>query len=291
MFRVTQFSDLHVRTEPAGFGPDTDESWSAVRDDAFARDRPTPDMVVVTGDIADTGAPAEYEKVGRALAGLPAPVQLLPGNHDRQVPFEAILPRPGLSTGRTLRVGPWLFLFADSNHDGRVTTDSGGVTDRDDRTHRDGRFGPAEAAWIVETIAASDADHAFLWTHHPPNGFGMFESPALEAEAAEIVRAAPALRGLGVGHSHTTAVLDLHGVPVHQCPSLSTNVNHTSFVTIPPGYRTYEFADDGSIATEVHVVEDERWPSWELPEPGRRYVSGEIDLEQMQEELGRIWNE
>ena len=291
MLRVTQFSDLHFRTEPAGFGPDTDQSWVAVRDHAFAPDRPTPDLVVVTGDIADTGAPEEYDKVGRALAELPVPVQLLPGNHDRQVPFEAILPRPGLSTGRTLRVGPWLFLFADSNHDGRVTTDTGGFADRDDRTHVDGRWGPVEVAWIADTIAASDAEHAFLWTHHPPNGFGMFESPTLEAEATSIVASSPSLRGLGVGHSHTTTVLDLDGVPVHQCPSLSTNVNHTTFVTIPPGYRTYEFGDDGSITTEVHVVEDERWPSWELPGPGRRFVSGEITLEQMQVELGRDWKD
>jgi hypothetical protein len=44
---------------------------------------PLPDAVLISGDLADTGAAAEYERVRELLTPLPMPVHLLPGNHDR----------------------------------------------------------------------------------------------------------------------------------------------------------------------------------------------------------------
>jgi hypothetical protein len=29
---------------------------------------------------------------------------------------------------------------------------------------------------------------------------------------------------------------------------------------LPPGYRTYEFNPDGSWSSDVHLVDDDRWP-------------------------------
>ena len=285
VFRVTQFSDMHFCTDPQAESRNTDDTWDAVFADAFGSDRPTPDLVVITGDIADNGTEAEYRKIAEKLERLPVPAVIVPGNHDRQVPFHAILPRPGVSNRRTLRVGTWLFLFADSNADGKERQPDGSLVDREDRTHAHGSFGDAEVAWMAATIEHSDADHAFVWTHHPPGAFGFFHKPDHDAEFARLVDMAPTIAGVGAGHTHTNTIHECGGRPIHQCPSLSVNLNLQEFATLPPGYRTYEFFDDGTVNSEAHLVAEDRWPSAPLPEIGRRVLTGEISYEDMKAQL------
>lgn len=285
VFRVTQFSDMHFCTDPEAASRNTDDTWDAVFADAFNSERPLPDLVVITGDIADNGSEAEYEKIAEKLARLPVPTIVCPGNHDRQAPFDAILPRLGVGNGRTMRIGSWLFLFADSNADGRDRRPDGSLVDREDRTHAHGRFGDAEVAWIVETVGRSDADHVFVWTHHPPGAFGFFNKADHDAEFARLVEMAPAIRGVGAGHTHTNTIHECAGRPIHQCPSLSVNLDFGGFFTLPPGYRTYEFADDGSITSEAHLVGVGRWPSSPLSEPARQMLRGEISYEELMAQL------
>ncbi len=281
VFRVTQFSDMHFCTDPEAASRNTDDTWDAVFADAFDAGRPLADLVVITGDIADNGTEAEYEKIAEKLARIPVPTVVCPGNHDRQVAFDAILPRPGISNRRTLRVGSWLFLFADSNADGRERRPDGSLVDREDRTHAHGRFGNAEVAWIAETVERSDADHAFVWTHHPPGAFGFFSKPDHDAEFARLVEMVPEIVGVGAGHTHTYKTHECGGRPIHQCPSLSVNIDFENFTTLPPGYRTYEFSDDGSVASEAHLVGEDRWPSSAIAEMAQRMLRGEISYEEM----------
>ena len=276
---------MHFCTDPEAASRNTDDTWDAVFADAFDSGRPLADLVVITGDIADNGTEAEYEKVAEKLSRLSVDAVVCPGNHDRQAPFDAILPRPGISSGRTLRVGSWLFLFADSNADGRDRRPDGSLVDREDRTHAHGRFGDAEVAWIVETVERSDADHAFVWTHHPPGAFGFFGKEDHDAEFARLIDMAPSIRGVGAGHTHTNTTHECAGRPVHQCPSLSTNLNLDEYTTLPPGYRTYEFSDDGTVTSEAHLVGEEQWPIYPLAEVTRRMLRGEISFEEMMEQL------
>jgi Icc protein len=285
MFRVTQFSDTHFRVNPDGESRSTDDTWDAVFADAFDAARPLPDLVVITGDIANDGTEAEYKKIAGHFARIPVHAVVCPGNHDRQVPFDAILPRPGVSNARTMRVENWLFLFADSNADGRERRPDGSLVDREDRTMAHGRFGDPELAWMAETVAGSDADHAFVWTHHPPGVVGFFKSEVHDAEFERLIDMAPAIRGVGAGHTHTNTVVECAGRPIHQCPSLWVNLDTKDYTTLPPGYRTYEFSEDGSITSEAHLVGEERWPRDPINEPARRMLRGEISYEEMQAEL------
>ncbi len=291
MLRVTQFSDLHFSTSGershGGVGYDVDDVWDTVFDHAFGGDNDHPDLVVITGDIADRGEPSEYQKAAEKLARLPVHANACPGNHDFHVPFESHLPRVGLTASRTLRLGDWLFVFADSNFSGRRFDESSGrLVDNDDRIESDGQLGPAEVAWIDDTIASTDAANAFIWVHHPPGAIGSFSVPAYDAEIEAIANRHPKLRGVGAGHTHTNSETVVGGIPVHTCPAFTVNVDYRKLEILPPGYRTYEFGDDGGVSSTVHMMNDDsRWPSWKLPEPAVRMLMGEITWEEMTSEL------
>ncbi|MDH3705353.1 MAG: metallophosphoesterase [Acidimicrobiia bacterium] len=284
MIRVTQLTDTHF-TEGAGrshggMGYDTDETWAEVRAHAFGRGT-LPDLVVITGDIADTGAPGEYRKAAAALADIPAPAYVLPGNHDFQTPFDAILPRPGLDALRTLTVGDWLFVFADSNAASRVLDVDGRAVDRDDRIHLDAGLGAREIGWLDDTLAAAVTEHVFVWVHHPPAVPGAFNVPAYDEELEALLLRHRRVRGVAGGHVHTDRVEQLANRPVFVCPALATNIDMEANTSLPPGYRTFEFHDDGHIVSEAHLIEDERWPRRDFPPVVFEYFAGRIELDEL----------
>ncbi len=289
MIRVTQFSDTHfsisgVRSH-GGFGYDTDDVWETVFAHAFGGGPALPDLVVITGDIADHGLADEYAKAAQHFARLPVAANVCPGNHDFHTPFESGLPRPRLTMSRTLRVGNWLFLFADSNFAGREMGDDGRLHDKHDRIESNGQFGPSELAWLSETMGATDADYAFIWVHHPPKAAGTYNVPAYDAEVVELCGQHPKLRGFGAGHTHTNTVVELAERPVFTCPAFTINLDLTALTLLPPGYRTYQFGDDGTVTSECHLLDDDRWPRRRLPKPAVRMLTGEISWDEMLEQM------
>jgi len=117
LIRVAHLSDTHFLAEgehaEGGFAYDTGEAFEAVRDH-LTNYRPH-DLIVVTGDIADHGRPAQYQRAAAAFAQLDAPVNVCPGNHDQDIAFTMGMGRPGVGTSRAIEVGGWCFLFVDSN--------------------------------------------------------------------------------------------------------------------------------------------------------------------------------
>lgn len=293
MLTVTQLSDLHVsppgRRGYGGLAPDTAESFDAVLASAFGDGRRS-DLTVVTGDIADRGAPEEYGIAADRLARIPTPVTVLPGNHDFSAPFEGRLPAPGVSMNRAERHGPWQFIYLDSNADGRHTDATGRLVDDEDRIRSNGRLGAAEVGWVDELLGASEAEHVWLWVHHAPGATGMFWQPPYTAEIEGLIERNPRIRGIGAGHTHTNEQPVVGERPVTICPSLTLNFDIDAWTTFPPGYRTYEFGDDGSVESRLHLLDDADWPRIPLPEAVVRFIEGELTWDEMraavQAELG-----
>ena len=83
---ICQLTDLHVR--PVGKPANRVSETNLFTERAFravTRLTPRPDMVVITGDLTECGLPAEYDNFAAILRrSLPAPVYVVPGNHDRR---------------------------------------------------------------------------------------------------------------------------------------------------------------------------------------------------------------
>ena len=78
-FRLVQLTDSHIGADWSDVDP-----AAALRQVVAAIRRVTdrPDAILVTGDLAEHGDPAEYAVVRELASGLGAPVLALPGNHD-----------------------------------------------------------------------------------------------------------------------------------------------------------------------------------------------------------------
>ena len=291
--RVLQLSDTHFLAEGAeaegGFAYDTSEAFDAVFEHCGANAGGA-DMVVVTGDIADHGEPDEYRLAASAFARFEVPVNVCPGNHDFDAPFTVGVARPGVSTSRVVEAGPWAFVFVDSNAGGMIVDETGRTIDPSDgsRLHRNGTLGMREAAWIRDVCARTAAQHVFVWVHHPP-------APRLQlsfdadyaAEWAATMAGLPKLRGIGGGHTHVPDVYDFHDVPVFVAPSLKHCFDLDAQTWLPPGYRTYEFGADGSVTSDLHLIDDDRWPRRPL---GRALISlfrGELTYDDLAEIAAR----
>ncbi len=280
--RVVQLSDTHFLEAGAspegGFAYDTTDAFEAVR--AAIDEHEPPDLVVVTGDVADHGRGAQYRQAADAFSSLGVPVNVCPGNHDQDATFTTGMGRSTVSTSRVIEASNWCFLFVDSNAGVMVPHESGRFVDPDDydeRLHRNGSLGEREASWVRDMCAATEAEHVFIWLHHPPAApVGLSSDAAYDAEWTALMGSLPQVRGMAGGHTHVPDEYEFAGRPVFVCPAFKNNFDLTAATLLPPGYRTFEFVPDGTVTSTVELVDDPRWPRSPLGRAVLSLLRGEL---------------
>jgi hypothetical protein len=167
--------------------------------------------------------------------------------------------------------------------DGRPVDPSG-----EERLHSNGALGRAEAEWLREVVAEVDAEHVFVWLHHPPDAdVPLCADAGYAAEWAAVIGDLPAVRGFGAGHTHVPSTYPFADLPVFVAPSLKNNFDLSANTWLPPGYRTYEFRADGTLASEVHLVDDDRWPRRPFGRALRSLFMGEITYAELADIVAR----
>lgn len=246
--RLVQLTDTHLKAYNGGtlLGLDTDYSLESVIDLVKA-EYPDPDLILGTGDLADSGAPEAYERLIGYFDELSPQHFWLPGNHDlRDVMIEVAGAErlPG-----EIRVGPWQIIMLDSQLPGEVG----------------GYLGSSELARLEHCLAAGAAEGLFTMVclHHQPVPVGCdWLDQQMVADANlffEIIGRYSAVRAVLWGHVHQ----ELH----QRCGDLQLMCSPSTCVqflpgqsdfavdTLAPGYRWLELNFDGSFATGVSRAE------------------------------------
>jgi 3',5'-cyclic AMP phosphodiesterase CpdA len=204
------------------------------------------DAILVTGDIADHGAVAEYEQARDELAAGDVPVLMLPGNHDERGAYRKVLLDDGgaAPVNEARVVGGVLFALCDSSIPGR----------------NDGLLGPETLAWLDGVLAGHDGP-AFVCLHHPPvvlhqpliDGIRLGDAAALAA----VVGAHPGVVAVLCGHAHTAAVSTFAGRPVVVAPGVVSALHLPWAVADPLTWQnTVDLADPPAVA--FHVLDEGR---------------------------------
>ncbi|MFC5343377.1 phosphodiesterase (plasmid) [Brevundimonas staleyi] len=211
---IAQISDFHV--VPYGtlaYGRVDTRNMLARAVVALNRLQPQPDLVVLSGDLTQSGDPAEYDVLMAILAKLRAPVAPAAGNHDDRDAFRAAFP----SVVATSAPSPFIQYVLGFESLRVIVLDT--VTAGSDAPE----FCDARAGWFAETLAAS-ATPALVVTHHPLFMTGIPwmdpESLAWTDPIRRVVEAYPGrVTGFVCGHIHRAIHTQAFGVPASSCPS------------------------------------------------------------------------
>jgi 3',5'-cyclic AMP phosphodiesterase CpdA len=196
------------------------------------------DALVVTGDLTDHGAPAEYEQFAAAM---PRDRRWLAtiGNHDQREPARDCL-SPGSSgpLDRVLDLNGLRLIALDSLIEGA----------------NDGRLDPASLAFAVQALDDSPGP-AVIALHHPPvavghqlmDGLGLRDPEGL----AELARH-PRLAAILTGHVHTSLAARFAGALLLGAGGVAS--------TMRLGSKTDPIVDVAAVpAFAVHVFDDAEW--------------------------------
>jgi Icc protein len=248
-FLLVQLSDPHI----GGAWGDADPVAGLTAAVASVRRlQDAPDVIVVSGDLADHAADTEYEQARDVLAQLDAPVYVLPGNHDDRDALRRHFDLPG-AIGTPVQyavdVGPMRLVVLDSTRPG------------EDR----GEFDAQRLAWLDRELAAAPDRVTLLAMHHPPLSTGNrawdeIGLPVADRHAlGEVVRRHPQVRRIVAGHVHRTIAADLAGQVVLSAPStyvqarLNLGSADIEFVDDPPGYAVHAM-DSGEFVSHVQLA-------------------------------------
>ncbi len=243
-YRVLQLTDLHLR-DPSGstlLGVDTEASFLQTLEYALQEGGP-PDLLLLTGDLAEDPSPQCYQRLQAELQRLPFPSLCIPGNHDdpKVMAQHLLSDEKGIVT--QYQLGPWTLIGINS---ARPNLPSGFI--RQDELER-----------LRQIIDQAQGPYALIALHHHPVESGspwMDRMRLMNAEdLLNVVLASPKGRGLVFGHIHqemdvSWGSLRLLGTP-STCVQFAPGADAFRLDQKPTGYRWLILKNEGDIDSRV----------------------------------------
>lgn len=257
MLTIAHLSDTH-------FGGKSSASGRTNRIlDYLGTMNPPVDVVLVTGDIADHGSPAEYAEAEAVLGawGGPAPMLVLPGNHDVRAAYSEWRGHPLVSGfDRPMhthhRVGGANFLMLDS----LVTAPRGERIDH-------GELDAESLRWLDDALSQClEGEPTFVCLHHPPvpiHQLRMDEIRLRPADAdglGEVLVRRGKVTAILCGHAHTACATTLAGIPVlvggGAASTVTLEAEELPFLTgvLPPSFALHLIDQSGHLVTHWRTV-------------------------------------
>ncbi|MFE0175839.1 metallophosphoesterase [Streptomyces sp. NPDC059002] len=250
---IAHVSDIHIDTGAEDGGRSADRTRAVM---TYLNDLPYDlDAVVVTGDIADHGAPAEYA-AARELLTSRHPLLTCPGNHDERTAFRAHLIGEGAAKGpvdQSYVTDHFTLALCDTSVPGE--------------DH--GRLADETLAWLSGLLADTPPDRPVLIAfHHPPvplhtpyvDGIRQFD----EHRLADLTARHPNVTAFLAGHAHTPAATTFANRPLLVAPGVVSTLrlpweaqdhaSHHVHRDLPPAVAFHVLDGTGRLTTHFRPV-------------------------------------
>lgn len=209
---------------------------------------PRPDLVVVTGDLVDRGAPEEYANFRRIMAALEIPYCVLPGNHDDRDALRAAfadhryLPQDGGQLHYVIEDLPLRLVCLDT----LVPGETGGL------------ISGQGLDWLAARLAEAPDRATMIAMHHPPFATGIAGMDAANcaggAALGALVARHPQVERIICGHIHRSISIRWHGTLVTTVPGTAHQVAldlaaeaPVSWIAEPPGCHLHLWRAGGLV--------------------------------------------
>lgn len=196
-------------------------------------------LLLLTGDLTEDHSAASYQLLQQLLADWPAPVFLLPGNHDERVALEQLSQQPPFRPERRLALPGWQLWLLDSKGDTPA-----------------GSFPPTRLATLNQWLTDSADAQVFWFCHHHLLPIGSFIDRFDQQDKTGLLamlQREPRLRGLAHGHCHHAYQYCLADFVQVGCPASSVQFLQTpDWQTVDAGPRAcrWTFTPDGRLQWE-----------------------------------------
>ena len=243
--QVIQLSDPHLFQDLNAclLGMNTQQSFTETLDLVKQNHRHI-DLVLATGDIAQSPAPETYTRFYQMLCELGAPQYWLQGNHDLDQLFLNGSEPHACSSPRIIAMGNWRIIMLNSSEDHQVA----------------GHFSRQELDWLQDALQSTIGSHTIVALHHHPIAVG---SRWLDAHMLtdsfpfwRIIEQYPQVRSILHGHVHQAFETVRGHTSIYACPSTCIQFKPLSrefaLDRIPPGYRWLTLHANGQLETGVH---------------------------------------
>jgi 3',5'-cyclic AMP phosphodiesterase CpdA len=252
MTLIAQISDPHIRLPGQLIEGRIDTfAYLSVCVDRINALPQRPDLVVASGDLADSGSAAEYRRIKTEFERLAMPSCVMPGNHDLRGPMREVFggtPALPVSAGGHLQ-------YVVELEDLRVL-----CLDTLDEGKEGGWLCINRLDWLHGQLAA-DSRPAMIFLHHPPFDCGIPGMDAIKLgnpeQLAEVLEDHDHVIGLACGHVHRSVFTQWAGLPACICPSpahqihLDTNANAPLSWTLEAGGFLLHRLEYGGLTTHV----------------------------------------
>lgn len=258
--RILQLSDFHLRGD-GGLSFRVADTASCLQDlvDHLGKMRPVPDVLVLTGDLADNGDPESYSMIKKALDPICARIYAVPGNHDRRDHMKRILGEWCKSECdgylcQTVEDLPVRLVLADTMAPGSHS----------------GHFPRAQAKWLDDVLQERPDTPTIVFMHHPPfkSGMGAMDEPFENVEALEAILQRAPWATLACGHMHRPIFTRYAGLNAMTSPAIAMQLE---LDLSPEGGDTFRMECSGYM---LHHFENGQLNSHVCQIPGKPSFAG-----------------
>jgi Icc protein len=254
---IAQITDLHLVTESGlVYGVVDTAAYARAALTALSKLEPRPDMLLLTGDLADAGEAEAYTWLSGELDALGIPAYVIPGNHDLRAPMRqafahhGYLPLDGF-LHYTIEAGPVRVIALDTV----IEHQPGGLICEQRRT------------WLAERLAEDRRTPTLIMMHHQPflTGTPFFDAIGLEGReaVAAVIAKAPNVERVICGHMHRGVIQRWAGTVASVCPGSAHQVGlelvdptRLRIVAEPACYQLHHWTDEAGLVTFTRTVDD-----------------------------------
>lgn len=197
---------------------------------------PAPDLVLLTGDVTETGTSEAYALAQDMLGGITQPLLAIPGNHDERQAFRRAFPNQPYAASAgplhcDLRQGPIRILGLDITVPGE----------------HHGEMDDAACAWLEARLAEAPDRPTLLMMHQPPvaSGMGFIDEYFCRGgdRLAAILARYTAVERVLCGHIHRFMQCRFGGTMLLTAPSTTTAIA----LRLAPGAEPASFLEPPAI--------------------------------------------
>lgn len=267
MMLIAQISDFHLK--PAGvLAYEAADTAAALRRtvDHINTLNPSPDLVLITGDLVDEGASESYSLVNKLLTPLKPHFYVVPGNHDHKTELRHAFPDHVYLNHTVDEGGKEYICFTIEDFPVRIIgLDT--VTPGD----HGGGLGRARLAWLDKTLSDRPDAPTVIFMHHPPfaSAIGHMDMEFFRGckEFTAIISKNPNVERILCGHVHRPVFRRFAGTIASICPGIGMQLvldlrqeAPSAFILEPPAVMLHLWTDawdEPTLLTHISIIEDQ----------------------------------